>query len=104
MERYCARVLDELTEVLKADAGSALERYLQAYKLLKERDKKLASAFDDFRRSTAVMQLAIMRAMGLLTDDHLGVFSEQTRQQVLSIVSIGRGETDDTASGSQPTH
>ena len=68
LERYCACVLDDLTTVTKATDGTAHERYVRAYKLLKSRDEELARAFDDLRRSTAVMQLAIMRRMGLLSD------------------------------------
>jgi hypothetical protein len=89
LERYCTRVLDELAASLKARDGTAHDRYVRAYKLLKDRDKDMARAFDDFRRSTAVMQLAIMRSMGLLTDGDLNVLSEQTQIQVRGIASIG---------------
>ena len=128
LERYCARVLDDLTaearlscfsrwhhglhkplmtsssilravrngcvaallglHVAKAADGTAHERYVRAYKFLKSRDEELARAFDDFRRSTAVMQLAIMRRMGLLSDKDLNVFSLQTQEQVRGIASI----------------
>jgi hypothetical protein len=56
--------------------------------LVEERDKQMANAFDDFRRSTAVMQLGIMRRMKLLTDEELALFSEQTRIRVEGIASI----------------
>lgn len=88
LERYCARVLNDLTTVAKATGGTAHERYVRAYKFLKSRDEELARAFDDFRRSTAVMQLAIMRRMGLLSDEDLNVFSKQTQEQVRGIASI----------------
>jgi hypothetical protein len=92
LERYCTRVLDDLTAVAKAAGGTAHERYVRAYKLLERRDKELARAFDDFRRSTAVMQLAIMRRMGLLSDKDLSVFSAQTQEQVRGIASIVGGD------------
>jgi hypothetical protein len=88
LERYCARVLDELSASLKAGDGTAYDRYVLAYQLLKSRDKELARAFDDFRRSTAVMQLAIMRRMELLTDQDLGFFSAQTQDHIRGIASI----------------
>jgi hypothetical protein len=50
----------------------------------------MAVMFDDFRRSTAVTQLAIMRKMKLLTDEHLSAFSEQTRSRVQAIASLMR--------------
>ena len=102
LERYCARVLDELAASVKAGDGTAHDRYLRAYKLLRSRDKELARAFNDFRRSTAVMQLAIMRRMGLLTDEDLSVFSTQTQEQIRGITSIFGADPDGPANGSQP--
>ena len=92
LERYCARVLDELAANLKSGDGTAHDRYVRAYKLLKNRDEDLARAFDDFRRSTAVLQLAIMRRMHLLTDEDLSGFSAQTQEQVRGIASFGGSE------------
>lgn len=88
LERYCCRVLDEVVTVSQGTEGSAHERYLKIYKMIRERDKELANAFNDFRRSTAIMQLGIMRRMKLLTDEDLGQFSEQTRSRVEPIASI----------------
>jgi hypothetical protein len=48
----------------------------------------MARAFDDFRRSTAVMQLGIMRRMKLLTDEELSVFSPETQVRVRGIASL----------------
>jgi len=89
-ERFCARTLDDLAAILKAGDGTAYDRYDRACKLLKSRDKELRRVFDDFRRSTAVWQLGIMRRMDLLTDEDLSVFSTQTQKQVQAIASIGR--------------
>src|ERR1041384_9551 len=77
LERYCARVLDDVATVVEHRDGSAHDCYLRLWKLLKKQDKELGLAFDDFRRSTAVMQLAIMRSMGLLKDEDLKVFTPQ---------------------------
>ena len=82
LERFCQQALDELAAVLRAREGTAHERYCRAYAVLEKRDAALARAFDDFRRSTAVMQLVIMRTMGLLGDEELKVFSERTQQAV----------------------
>jgi len=40
----------------------------------------LAGAFDDLRRSTATLRLAEMIALGVVSDEELGQFSEQTRE------------------------
>lgn len=88
LERHCARVLQELAAVSLGTEGTAHERYLRAFKLMKERDHEIAQAFDDFRRSTAELQLVIMRRMGLLTDDDLNRFSEQTQARVRTISAL----------------
>src|SRR5436190_21704121 len=88
LERYCRRILEEVAGATRDAGGSAHDRYLKVYKLIEERDKQMANAFDDFRRSTAVMQLGIMRRMKLLTDEDLTMFSEQTRARVEGIASL----------------
>jgi hypothetical protein len=92
LQRYCARVLQELAVAAAAKNGTPHQRYLVAFELLHNRNKDLARAFDDFRRSTAVMQLAIMRRMGLLADEDLSGFSTATQAQVCAIASIGGPE------------
>lgn len=79
IERFCRRVNDELLRVLSDDSRGAHERYLAAYKLMHKRDKEIASAFNDFRRSTAIFQIAIIRKLGVMTDEEFGRFSESTR-------------------------
>ena len=100
LERFCQRTLDDLGAMLRAREGSAHEQYRRAYELLVDRDEELARAFDDFRRSTAVMQLAIMRRMGLLSDDELSVFSEQTQKTVRGVDSLRSAEPGAAPNGS----
>jgi hypothetical protein len=100
LERFCERTLDDLRAMLRATEGSAHEQYRRAYKLLEVRDQELARAFDDFRRSTAIMQLVIMRRMGLLSDDELSVFSEQTQQIVRGVDSLRSAERSASSKGS----
>lgn len=88
LERYCCRILEEVAAASQDTKGTAHDRYLKVYKLIADRDEQMANAFDDFRRSTAVMQLGIMRRMKLLTDEQLGLFSEQTRVRVEGIASL----------------
>ena len=88
LERYSLSVLEEVAAASQGTEGTAHDRYLKVSELFQERDKQMANAFDDFRRSTAVMQLGIMRRMKLLTDEELGLFSEQTRIRVEGIASL----------------
>ena len=88
LERYCCRVLGEVAAASESTEDSAHARYLKIYQLIQKRDKQLANAFNDFRRSAAVMQLGIMRRMNLLTDQELSLFSEQTRTRIEGIASL----------------
>jgi hypothetical protein len=95
LERFCARILEEVAAAAKSTQGTAQERYARVSKLIDERDDELVNAFGDFRRSTAEMQLFIMRRMGLLTDDDLDGFSEQTRMRLRGFDAIQTAEPDD---------
>jgi hypothetical protein len=88
-ERYCRRILEEVAAIVNEDAeGSGHDRYFKVCKLIKEHNKQMVNAFDDFRRSTAVMQLGIMRRMKLLTDEELMLFSEPTRTRIEGVASL----------------
>lgn len=82
LERFCAAVLAEVAR-LTANAGKdAHARYLDVYKLLQRRDKELAEAFNDLRRSTALQFLAILRSQELLTEEEFARFSPETQSAV----------------------
>jgi hypothetical protein len=82
LQRFCERVLSELSRVGAAKRKTAHERYLAVYKRLQRRDKELAEAFDHLRRSTAWRQLALMRSWGLVTDEEFARFSPETQGAV----------------------
>jgi hypothetical protein len=82
LERFCEGVLSEVGRLASDPGKSAHERYLAVFQLLQRRDKELAEAFDDLRRSTARRQLAIIRSRGLLTEEEFGRFSSETKAAV----------------------
>ncbi len=90
LERFCDRTLREATAIANAPAKTSHERYLQLYKFIEQQDQDLASAFDDHRRSTALLKLARIYSLGLLTEEELGAFSEETRETALFLASLGR--------------
>src|SRR5262245_22614943 len=82
LERFCERVLSEVSRLASDTDKSTHERYVAVYKLLQRRDKELAEAFDDLRRSTARRQLAVIRSRGLLTEEEFARFTPETRGAV----------------------
>src|SRR5439155_25018794 len=91
LERFCERILAEIERAGTNPAKSYHERYLDIFRLIKRRDKQLGDAFNDFRRSTALLQIAIIRSRGLLTDEEFARFSPETREAVELIRGINRG-------------
>jgi hypothetical protein len=70
-------------ERLAGEAGqTAHQRYAAIYQLMRQKDKDLAQAFDNPRRSAALVQLATMWAHGLVTEEEMTGFSAQTRQAI----------------------
>ncbi len=88
LERYCGQILAEVIAASQETKGTCHDRYRKVYELIHEHDAQIANAFDDVRRSTAVMQLGIMRRMKLLADEDLKLFSDETRIRIETIASL----------------
>jgi hypothetical protein len=82
LDRVCKRVLDELTRLAAPADESHHARYLKIYTLIHKRNDEIANAFDDLRRSTAVLRLLAIRSLGLLADEELARFSPDTRARL----------------------
>ena len=88
LDRYCERVLSEVGRAAAEPGASAHARYLNVFNLIQRRNRELADAFDDVRRSTALLRLACIRSHGLLTDEELARFSADTREALRSFDAI----------------
>jgi hypothetical protein len=51
-------------------------------------DREFAEAFDDMRRSAAVMRICHLRKLGLLRDEEFARFSEETRATVQRLLEF----------------
>jgi hypothetical protein len=91
LDRCCQRVLAELDHVASDTEKTNHERYLAVYKLIQRRDKELADAFDDMRRSTAIRQIARIQSHKLWTDEEMSRFSSKTRDAVQFLLDTWRG-------------
>src|SRR6267378_7751622 len=77
LERLCDRILLEAKAQIEHPAKSSHEKYLGLFKLMQNRDDDMARAFNDFRRSTALMQIGIIHSIGLFTAEELSRFSPE---------------------------
>jgi len=80
LERPCDKILTQAKAEIDRAGMSSHERYLSLYKLIEQRDDDVARGFNDFRRSTALMQIGIIHSMGLFTGEELRRFSPETLQ------------------------
>ena len=64
LERFCGRVLDEVAQIGSNQTKSTHERYIAIYQLTGERDREIEQIFDTLRRSTAIMQICLLRVQG----------------------------------------
>lgn len=82
LERFCEQVLEEIEEINSHGDLSCHKRYGKIYKLIRDRDREMGNIFNDFRRSTALMQLRLMHTHGLLKPEEISDFSEETWEEL----------------------
>jgi hypothetical protein len=82
LERFCERVLKEVQAAAAEHTDGYHDSYLKVFTLIRDRDKTIASAFNDPRRSNAFILLANIKHEGLLTAAELDQFSPEARQAI----------------------
>lgn len=75
LERFCERVFNDVVPIATQQEQNWHERYKALYELVTKRDDDMAKVFNDFRRSTACLQLRQMCFLGLLTEEEIAQFS-----------------------------
>lgn len=85
LDRFCAGVLREAAGLAAGPQPSNYDAYMRLYRLLDERDDELGGMFNDPRRSTAILQLSCMCRAGLITEEELATFGDDTRQKVTQL-------------------
>ena len=87
LERYCKRVLEEVQAATRCK-DNYHDCYRSVYRLLRDRDRTMASAFDDPRRSNAFLLLANIVAEELLTEEELQQFSQEGKEHIEAMAKI----------------
>ncbi|MDB6023472.1 MAG: hypothetical protein JWQ04_3329 [Pedosphaera sp.] len=85
LNRFCQKILDEAGQIATGPTGTPHERYLKLYQFIQREDRKIADAFNDHRRSTALIMLTHLYSHGLMTKEELMTFGEETRQVILMV-------------------
>jgi|SRR6516164_5676857 hypothetical protein len=90
LDRFCQRVLDEVDTIVHDAALTNHQRFVAINRLIRQRSDEIEDSSDDMRRTMAITLLSRFRFHGVLTDDELAQFSEQTRSAIETLVSIWR--------------
>ncbi len=91
LERICERALADMDRIASDGKRSFHNRYLAIFELIHERDDQIARCFNNPRRSSAVLQLATMFSLGLVTQDELLAFTPGTRSVVKALSKPAKG-------------
>src|SRR5580700_4262358 len=78
-DRFYVLVLSEVSAILADPGASNIYRYQEIRRLIDRRDEELDELFGRLRRSSALLQLARWRSLGLVTDSELAQFGLETR-------------------------
>jgi len=79
--KFCTSALNEFREAMDNEESHIHERYLLNYKLVENRDKKMALLFDGHSRSKAWLQLLAIRGEGIADEGLLAELSEEFREK-----------------------
>lgn len=77
LEKYCAEVLREFSDVINNEKQHVHERYLQLYERVCNRNKEMGRIFDYHSRSQAHIQLMSIRNNGLADEELLNKLSKE---------------------------
>lgn len=78
LDTACERIFQKIQAIVDGRAGRTHAAYLALWKLLDAEDKKIATMFDDLKRSNGILKLAAWRENGLLTEEELASLSDET--------------------------
>lgn len=85
LERFCERVLIDVQRYSSDSSKTCHDRYVGVYRLIEQRDRELARAFDAPRRSQAILQIAFIASYGLLKPEELERLTPSTRDAITSL-------------------
>jgi hypothetical protein len=82
LEAFSRQILNELVTICSERNRTAYERYGEVHRLLRDRDRSMAEAFDYLSRSRMLQHLAAMRELGLVRPEDLTGMSHQTQDRI----------------------
>lgn len=78
----CNKIFEKIDQISSKRKGKEHESYLKLWKLLNKEDKEISIMFDDLKRNNAVIKLASWKHNGLISDEKMAEFTNETQQSV----------------------
>jgi hypothetical protein len=83
LERACANINKEAQLILEnKENRDQYQVYLELYDHFQKKDDMIADCFDDYRRSTAKRKILRLVDYGIMSEDELQGFSDDTKEFV----------------------
>lgn len=82
LAELCGRINRKALEILQTQEVGEYERYLLLYRHIEKSDKIVADCFNDWRRSTIMLKLLLLRKHKLLSAEITAKLSEETRERL----------------------
>jgi len=86
----CESIFQRIEKISSTRKDREHETYLALWKLINKEDEAIAEMFNDLKRSNAVFKIAALKQYGVLTDEQLAQFSQETQEQVAHLCEYRR--------------
>ena len=78
----CNQIFEKVDNISIKREGKEHEAYLKLWKLINRENEEISIMFDDLKRSTAILKLASWKRNGLISDERMSEFTDETQQSV----------------------
>lgn len=84
--KACDLVFKKVENITNNRVGKEHQSYLDLYRLIGEEDAKIAEMLNNPTRNNVLMKIVFLKKYGVLSDDQLHFFSEETQEFVSSLL------------------
>ncbi len=86
----CESIFQRIEKISSTRKDRQHETYLELWKLISKEDDAITEMFNDLKRSNAVFKIAALKHYGVLSDEQLAQFSQETQEQVARLCEYRR--------------
>lgn len=88
LAKFCDAVFEKVGTIIANKGTESHKAYLELWSLIRDEDEKLGAMFDELKRSNALRKLGVWRHYGVLSDEDLALFTDETRDSVVFLSEL----------------